>query len=393
MSAAELFTYEDAIAALDDFLQGHTAGHPTSAMRRNIQEAYDDIAAEHDWSFLQGLGRVQLVAPQTTGSVEYDHAGGSTCERELTLTGATWPTDAVDYSVRVDELVCDIQRRYSDTVVQLDATLNPGADVASGTDYTCWPRWYQLPGDFMSMAETMDETWDWGLGDLVSMREIQQRARYSTDTGDIKRYAIGPAPNEYGVMALFLDPASDTTETLDFPYKRRPRQLRYTGRDANDRAGTITLSSGSTTMTGSGTAFTSTHVGALVRTAGSTTYYPTGIEGSHPWTEQRSIIAVDSATSAVLDAAPSASHAAVKYCISDPIDLEVTAYRAFLWLSKIYAATERKMKDLAFLQDRYMRTLAKAKHGDSRTSHRRIAGPRRMVRRRLKDFLTPREEA
>jgi len=396
MSAAELHTYEDAIAALDDFLQGHVAGHPTSSMRRNIQEAYNDIATAHDWSFLQVLGRVQLVAPQTDGSVAYDHTGGATCERQLTLTpddAETWPTNAQDYSVRVDDLVCDIERRYSDTVVQLDAMVCPGADVAAGTTYSCWPRWYPLPSDFISMAETMDETWDWGLGVQISMREMQQRTRYDTDTGDVKRYAIGPAPDLHGVMALFVDPASDTTETLDFPYKRRPRQIRYTGTDTNDRAGTITLDSSSATVAGTDTAFTSAHVGAIIRTAGDTTYHPTGLEGAYPWVEQRSIIAVASATSATLDAAPSASHSSVKYTISDPIDLDVAAYRAFLWLAKVYAATERRMKDLQFVQAQYEIALRKAKMGDSRENQRRIAGPRRAYRRRLSDFLTNRTEA
>ncbi len=52
MSAAELFTYADAIAALDDFTQGHSVGQPSSALRRNILAAYREIAATHDWSFL-----------------------------------------------------------------------------------------------------------------------------------------------------------------------------------------------------------------------------------------------------------------------------------------------------------------------------------------------------
>ncbi len=149
MSAAELFTYADALAALDDFAQGHTVGQPSSALRRNILAAYREIVATHDWSFLLVPGRVQLVAPQTTGEVVYDLTGGATTERQLTLTDATFPSNAADYSIRFDGIVCDIERRYSDTVVSLDTVMSPGADVTS-TTYSLWPRYYQLPIDFMS---------------------------------------------------------------------------------------------------------------------------------------------------------------------------------------------------------------------------------------------------
>lgn len=391
MPSAELFTYGDAIAALDDFAQGQSAGQMSSSLRRNILAAYREIAEVHDWSFLIVSGRVQLVVAQTTGTVVYDATGGATCERQLTLTGATWPSDVVDYSIRFDDIVCDIERRYSDTVVSLDSMICPGADVAS-TTYSLWPRYYRLPSDFMSMAETEDETEDWGLGEYVSMETIHHRNRYETDTGDICCYSIGPAPDLHGVMALYVLPASDATETLDFTYKRKLRQLRYTGTDANDKVGTIALAADSTTVTGTTTAFTSRHVGSVLRTAGNSDL-PTGIEGTNPWVEQRSIIAVASATSATLDAYPTAAHSSVKYCISDPIDLDASAYEAFLWLAKKYLATERRFKDMQIIEQGYRDALFRAKSGDSRTHHRRIAHPPTPRIRRLKDISINREDA
>ena len=132
MPPTELFTYGDVIAAMDDFMQGHSVGHPPSSLRRNIQAALREFSGLHDWSFLLAPGRVQVTAPQTTGMVVFLLNTG-TYERELTLTGATWPANAQDYSVRFDDIVCDIAERKSDTVVTLDSTMAPGADVASTT--------------------------------------------------------------------------------------------------------------------------------------------------------------------------------------------------------------------------------------------------------------------
>ncbi len=390
MSTAELFTYGDAIAAMDDFTQGHLAGHPMTSLRRNILAAYREFAATHDWSFLLYPGRIQLVKAQATGTVVFDLTGGATAERQLTLTGATFPENVADYSIRFDDIVCDVETRYSDTVVSLDTTMSPGADVDS-TTYTLWPRYYQLPIDFASMARTQDETTSWLLGQYLPMADLHAYTRYDDNTGDARYYSVGPVPDLHGIMGLYVHPASDTAKTLDFLFKRKPRQLRYTGKDENDKAGTITMTSGSTALTGSGTAFASTHVGSIIRTAGNSTL-PTGIEGDNPWVEQRSIVAVASATSATLDANPSITHTAKKYTISDPIDLMPAAYEAFLWLAKKNLATERRMKDVSEIERAYQNALSRAKAGDSRTMHRRVAGPGMIRVRRLRDRAINRGE-
>lgn len=380
MPPTELFTYGDVIAAMDDFMQGHSVGHPPSSLRRNIQAALREFSGLHDWSFLLAPGRVQLTAPQTTGMVVFLLNTG-TYERELTLTGATWPANAQDYSVRFDDIVCDIAERKSDTVVTLDSTMAPGADVAS-TTYSAWPRWYLLPPDFVSMTSTQEETSSWQLGQYVSPAEMFALTRYEDTSGDIEYYTVAATPDLFGRMALFVHPASDATETLDFLFKRRPRSLRYTGKDANDKVGTITMTSESTALTGTSTVFTSTHVGSVIRTAGNSSL-PTGMEGSNPWVEQRSIVAVTDATTATLDAAPTATHTDSNYCISDPIDIEVAAYEAFLWCVKRHLATERRFKDLTAIQRTCEDAIVRARASDSRTRHRRVAGPSSQRRTRI----------
>lgn len=387
--STELFTFQDAVTAMDEFVQAHSISAPPSALRRYVHSAYRELGAAHDWSFLLVPGRIQLVAPKEDGTVAYDHADGATTERQLTLTDDTFPTDAANYSIRFDDIVCDIERYFSSTVVSLDVTMAPGADVAS-TTYSLWPRWYLLPSDFVSMGKTQEETLTWALGDHVSMEEMHALTRYETESGNVRYYSIGPAPDLYGRMALYVHPPSDAAETLDFLYRRRLRPLRYTGTATNDRAGTISMTSGSTTLTGTSTAFSSTHIGSIVRTAGNSTF-PTSIEGDNPWVEQRSIIAVASTTSATLDAAPTDSHTDSKYCISDPIDLEVSTYGAFLWCARKHVAFERELKDLSYIDREYAQALFIAKGGDSRTRHTRVAGPSVQRRHRLIEN-TSREE-
>lgn len=71
----------------------------------------------------------------STGTVVYDHTGGAN-ERQLTLTGGTWPTWAKSPGrIFINEDWYSLDTRVSDSIVTLKSTDNPGADVASTTFY------------------------------------------------------------------------------------------------------------------------------------------------------------------------------------------------------------------------------------------------------------------
>ncbi|MHC4610032.1 MAG: hypothetical protein ACYS7M_06755, partial [Planctomycetota bacterium] len=192
MTVPYLFTFADLIDALVDFAQGYGAGAPQPVLRRACRRAYRELVAAHDWSFLYGNARIQLQAAQTL-TATYDHTGGS-YERELTATTA-WPTWIEDAAVRIDDVVCEVEDLKDNTdpyIVTLDATLNPGADVASGS-VTVYPRWYVLPADFMSLKRPL-ETSDWLKAESLPYAELLALDRYPETTGDIKYYSVGPAP-------------------------------------------------------------------------------------------------------------------------------------------------------------------------------------------------------
>jgi len=369
-----ILTYYDALAWASDFVSGSgTSSMAQRDLRRAIQVAQRKFCSVYDWAFLKRQGRVQLQAVQSTGTVVYDHTGG-TYERQLTLTGATWPTWVEDAVVKLGgaNYICHVDDYKSTTVITLDSVLNPGQDVAS-TTYTCYPLYYHLPADFESLEEVWGQE-SWRLGREMPLDTILALHRYESDSGDLDYYAIAEVADLLGTMGLYLYPPIDAAETLDFTYKRRARDLRYTGHDTAESQGTISVSVANTTMTGVGTAFDLAMIGSVVRIGTSSSNVPTGLEGLYPYSEERVITAVASATSATLDSMPGRGRSGVKYTITDPIDLPPVAHNAFLWCVANEIAGSRIMKNSGEVAARYREALLETRAADNRVTGIRVVG-------------------
>jgi hypothetical protein len=379
MALPEVYTFCDAVDALIDVSQTYGRAAPQSVLRRAVRAARDEIIAAHQWPFLLANGRVLLRARQTTGTVVYDHTGG-TSERQLTLTGATWPEAWVaDAAVRFDDMVCDVQEYVDSTNIILDSVMNPGQDVAS-TSYVLYPRWYPLPNDFGSIVRVAEES-SWKLGHELSMAEMMARDKYVTGGGDPAYYAIGPTQDQLGSMALHLHIPSDTTEPIDFLYRRRFRDLRYSGHNAAEFAGTISVTAGSATVTGSSTSFESGMVNSILRISSSTAK-PTGLEGVNAWAEQRVIKSVASSESLTLDANVATTRSARKYVISDPVDLGTGGWQAFLACAAKHWAVAVNLKEKRELVAAYRDALFSAKQAANVSTAPQVAhiGPTYMGR-------------
>jgi hypothetical protein len=106
---------------------------------------------------------------------------------------------------------------------------------------------------------------------------------------------------------------------------------------------------------------------------------PTGLDGLYPYVEQRVIATYTSPTILALDNTVSAAASGVKYSITDPIDLDPSAYDAMIALAKKYLAVEKGAKNwqqIAALADERLRH---AKGGDNRVYSRVVCGNVRRV--------------
>lgn len=284
-----------------------------------IQHAYRELATRRVWSYFWKPGRINLSAAYSTGTVVYDHTGG-TYERQLTLTTGTWPTWTVYGTVRIGSVNYIVEDRKSDSVVTLDAQVNPGADVSSSS-YSIFRSSYTLPADFSAGSPAIMES-DWVGLQYVRPDDWHRMERADYTSGEPTHYTITRDPSLIGSLAILLYPAPSTAESLDFMYQALPRTLKHSGYDTNDCRGFVSVTSGSATVTGEETSFTSDMVGCVLRISETTADIPSAMDAHEPPAEERVILTYTSATSLTLDAAVSRTLSKVRYSISDPVDYE-----------------------------------------------------------------------
>jgi len=320
---AALDAYQDLINWLSDYSGGDGIDRDLRDYRQAAQQAYRDLTLGNEWKTYLTRGRINLNAAQTDGSITIDVTGGAN-ERQVTITGSTWPTWAAYGTLLVSGVRYKVDQRISNTILTLTYDSCPTVDVAAGTSYTLYQNVYPLPEDFRRLDGMHYED---GIGCLSPLQNgVADWVHMDQQTAQSGRpvvYAVGGSPDtyQYGKMSLFVYPYPDEAESIDFLYWRTARQMRYTGFGTNDRIGTVSGSAAGTTITGASTQFTSRMIGSLIR-FGDATNYPEGLGGLYPYSEQRVITAVASATSLTVNEALSYAYSGVKYVITDPVDAD-----------------------------------------------------------------------
>lgn len=368
--AREIKTVYDANEALTDMLGNATTGVPLRGIRRAMQSAVREVLAATKSPYMQKKGRIVLKAPQTSSTVTYDHTGGA-YERMVTLASGTWPSFWVkDASIYFDGVICDVEDYKTSTVITLDVNLNPGADVAAGASYVLFPRYYPLPDDFDDTEGVYGENLI-RVGHEITMEDYLRLNRWDCGVGTPNFYAIGGVQDLIGSMGLFIWPPADAADTIDFLYKRKAREIRYTGCDTADTdyasSGTISVATGSTAVTGTSTNFNSKMVGSILL-IGDSTNNPTGLSGLYPYVDQRVIHAVTDTTHLTIDRAPSVTNATAKYRITDFIDIDPICYDAFLMRCFLDLAVQRDMSQVNEFRAMYQEALHLAKMAMSRAN-------------------------
>ncbi len=377
MARMRLTTYQDLIEHLADYEGGASGDDTIRYCRRAIQDAYGHFAVLHNWSYLYARGRVTTNAATTAGTIAYTNSSLT-----VTLTGATWPSWVTQGVVVINNIPYAIASNPTSTTITLPPQNNPGADVAAGAAYTLYQDTYSLPIDFASTDEVMNINYGLRLTfEHLATWLTMQRIYRGPATPRI--YSITGSPGYFGSMSLRFFPPPDNVYFMDFVYKRRPRPLSV----ALVSTGTSNPTSGTTTVTGNGTSWDSTMVGASIRfSVQGNNVIPTGPSGENPFYIERTILAVASNTSLTVDADPSYTGTNLSYAISDPVDIEEGAMLNFmLRLCEKQIRITRRIKSTPEEITTYESSKEEAFDADSRSSMRQAVGAGGYPRR-LRDF-------
>lgn len=215
---------------------------------------------------------------------------------------------------------------------------------------------YLLPADMFSVDSMLTEN-RLTIGTYVTPYEWKQLDTSKLANGQPLFWTVmrseSPATFDRWVLRVAGTPAQ--SQTFRFTYRRRPKPLRYTGLESRMRQGTVSCSG--TAVIGVGTDFPGDAVGSVIR-FGTADNDPEPLSGLHSYRDQARIASIASATSLTLAAAAETA-TAVRYCITDLLDMSPTMYRAMLSASEQWYA--RLMgRDVAGALAVYQRDLRKA---------------------------------
>ena len=323
--AAEMVTYQDAVERVLAHWDRHNEGRDAYFARSAAAEALRRMAS-YAWKWYSSSMRLTTTAGYSTGTVAYTHSTYT-----LTLSDGTWPALAALGRVLIGTDVYSVVTRVSDTEVTLRQDENPGADLDAGTTYEWFRDQYRIPPDIIQMGEMNDLEKATGGPDLVQFYDERRLAGSVTRSHEPVTYPWGYSIERdrraHGKAITFLPPPL-TARSYVIQVRRMPRPLTV----EKYSTGTISVTNGSTTATGSGTAWSSKHVGCVLRIS-EDGRPPTSVYGSRrmnseldmmhaPAAVTRVVTAVANATSLTLDADPETTLAGKAYVLSDPIDID-----------------------------------------------------------------------
>jgi hypothetical protein len=390
MPAEDYLTFHDTLIHLQDYERANPSAQRTRFHRRAIFTAMQELSHAHHWSYLYQVGRLNTVAPYDTGTIAYDHTGG-TYERLVAITDGSFPAWAHLGILIVNNIRYEVAERISGTYLQLSIASNPQEDLAAGTSYTLIRDRYLLPQDVWTVdqLQTPDA---WRILHYVHPREWMRLTRHNTASANTPYYySVIGSQDFQGCMDCIFEPYPDRATNIDFVYSRKMRIIKVQDVTSEDSEGrttsTVSTVSSSRTVTGDGTNFTDDLVGSLLRVVDDAVELPTGLDGANPYTEQRMIMSVESTTSLTVDFDFATTRSDVKYVVSDPIDIEYGVMKtAFLRCCENQLAKMARMTDRQAVEAEYQYALRIAKEADSRSTQPRSVGSQPAFYQRTADM-------
>lgn len=316
-----LLTFHDVYEHLLDMfeLYGKDEEGIVRRLRRAISSAYRNLTTMANWRYFVRETMVTTDTKYATGTVEYSSSTG-----RVTLTGGTWPTDAIYGFVSISDVRYPITRRISSTIVELDENARPAADVASGTSYEWFRYRYLLPLDVGEIRQVTDAASAYELRSVTQEYAFWRSEILNADT----------FPNYYGVFRSRLHHGRWELWLGVSGSSARQVRIQYQARLANafiDEIASGTVDTTDDTFTLSSAVLTEDCVGAVLRIA-SDANKPTPRFGSYDDTDsahtenfpesERVITQYSSTTAGVMNRPLSSDVSTKGYTISTLIDVD-----------------------------------------------------------------------
>lgn len=235
-----MLTVADLMATLCVTIGQPLSGTSEQQVRNAVWNAWGLLFTKKaDWRYFHRLNTLQLYAAQTTGTVEF-----TLSSRQLTLTDATWPTDAINQHVKLGNAWFPVARRVSSTVLELYENQHPEDDLDEGTTYHIQQVIYPLPYEVGNIVQVVAPKQNIALlqMDLASTLELSDSYGSYTQPNCYTLIASSKHPDRW---CLWIPAILSEDTYLQYLFvQNRPRNIIY--REARGR---VTLASGVATFT------------------------------------------------------------------------------------------------------------------------------------------------
>lgn len=325
-------TASDMQAMLLRMVGGEAEPDMVSDIRKAIRSALRLVSAEYTWPYYCDYLHLNTQATVTTGTITY-----TASTRTVVLSGSTWPTWAAQGSIIINTFHARVDTVSNSTTLTVMSDDAPVADYTGS--YSMYQYQYTLPlqSNIYKCGKAQVDQANWIEYVNPSIFETDIRKQYLASGGRPRWFTIQRDFRNVGQQILSLWPYPTTQLRMRMGYVRHPADIAVWSYET----GKVAVNSSTTAVTGTGTAFTSSMVGCLLRTGSDIVNVPTDADGLYPAVNEGIISSYSSATSLALAANPSTTQSEASVCISSLMDidynimLEVTLYKARLELAKI----------------------------------------------------------
>ena len=215
------------------------AGFHEAKVRTAVMDAWNRLfCVKTDWKWFHRLGFLQIYAAQTTGTIAFDLA-----TRTVTLTDATFPSDAEDMHIRLGNAWYPIYRRTSSTTVTMYPDQHPAEDLAAGTTYHLQQIIYPLPVEVGPIVQMVNPSQNLTMLQLNLMETLELSEAFGSFTQPTT-YSLISDPKHPDRWCVWVPSVFTEDDVLHYLYvQRRPARLVF----REDR-GLVSLSSGVATF-------------------------------------------------------------------------------------------------------------------------------------------------